>query len=247
MKAINSIPILGFGTWNIKGNEGQTAIEHALNIGYRHIDTADYYRNHDIVGAAIKNSRIAREEIYLVTKVFPPLGKQKTIDVTRRSLVELQTNYIDLMLIHWPDGNSLEGLVGLQQMKQEGLIKNIGVSNFGIGDLTEALESGIKFINNQIEIYPGESKKHVVEFCNQHNISVTAYSPLAQGAALNVPEVLALSKKHNATSAQVILSWLMAKDLIVIPKSVTPSRIEENFAAKDLKLDAKDIELLDQV
>jgi diketogulonate reductase-like aldo/keto reductase len=243
-----NIPILGYGTWDVRGSEGQQSIEHALKVGYRHIDTADWYKNHDIVGAAIKASGIPRAEIYLVTKIFPPLGKQKIMRDAKRFLKELDTEYIDLLLIHWPDNTPvMETLEGMQELKEEGIIRNIGVSNFDEQALDEAFSTGIEIINNQIEIYPGHSQKRLVEYCQQNDISVTAYSPLGQAKSLDEPVVKEIAETYGKSPAQVILNWLMAKDIIVIPKASSPEHIEENWESQGWEMEEDDMRKLDMI
>lgn len=236
-----NIPIIGFGTWDLRGKEGQEAIKFALKTGYRHIDTADYYGNHIEVGKAIKNSGIKREEIYLVTKIMPPnLGRDDVLSSVDRFLVEFNTDYIDLLLIHWPGSTPVkETLEAMADAQEKGLVKHLGVSNFEIHHLKEAFETGVTIINNQIDYHPTETPDELVEFCKENDLTVTAYSPLGEGRDLNIKRVQELAIKYDKTPAQVILKWLLQKGFIVIPRSANKDHIKENFEVVNWDLEEK--------
>jgi 2,5-diketo-D-gluconate reductase B len=244
------IPVLGFGTWQIIGEECVNAVKAALEVGYRHIDTADAYGNHTEVAQAIQESGIRREELFLTTKVFyPDLDKNTVLQKAAQFLHELQTEYIDLLLVHWPNKAIPveETLQAMHSLKEQGKIRAIGVSNFTIQHLEKALQAGIEITNNQVELHPSFNQQELRNYCKSKNITVTAYSPLAQGADLEIPFIKELAEKYKATPSQVILNWLISQDIITVPKSATPERIEENFKAIELKIDADDIERINQL
>lgn len=248
MKLLNEIPNLGFGTWNLTGTAGRKAMEYALEVGYRYIDTADWYRNHDIVGQSIKSSGVSRSDIFLVTKVYPPLDQERIKSAAYRFLEELRTDYIDLLLIHWPDGTPvIEPLTALQALKDEGIIRRIGVSNFDKSDINEALETGISFVNNQIKIHPGHVPTDLINHCRSNGISVTAYSPLGKSRSIRNEVVTKIAGKHDLGAAQVILSWLMSKDLIVIPKATSERHVSANWESQNVQLGEEDLKLLDNI
>jgi diketogulonate reductase-like aldo/keto reductase len=244
------IPILGFGTWELQGKQAVKSIKTAIEVGYRHIDTADYYQNHQEVGQAIKESKVKRGDIFLVTKLWPnELGEQDAKKATKRFLNELQTEYIDLLLIHWPSPlvPTEETLRAMEEMREEGIINAIGVSNYDKTDLKEALDTETKVTNNQIEYHPSKQPKQLTEFCKENNITVTAYSPLGRGKALNNPTIKKIANKYNKPSEQVIINWLIAQDIITIPKATSKEHIESNFKALDWQLDKEDIDIINKI
>lgn len=248
----NIVPALGFGTWKLTG---QTAIDStlkALEIGYRHIDTADKYENHKEVGQAIKDSGIARKDIFLTTKVwYSELEANKVRKSAERFLEELKTDYIDLLLIHWPNkGVPIEETLNeMNQLKAKGIIKNIGVSNFTVNHLKDCLKTGVEIVNNQVELHPTFAQVQLEEFCRENGILLTAYSPLGRGADLELPVLKEIASKHNKTVPQVILNWIVSRGIIAIPKGTSEEHIRENFEALDFNLseeETEDIEELDR-
>ncbi len=244
------IPILGFGTWNLKGSDGQSSIEEALEVGYRHIDTADSYGNHHEVGQALKNSGIKRDEIFLTSKIQRRgLDKKSVLESGKRFQDELGTPYIDLLLIHWPSpdvpvGETLEAMA---KLKEEKIVRTLGVSNFGVDHLKEVLKTGVEIVNNQIELHPTLHQKEIVEFCKKNNITVTAYSPLGRGFEVDNEDIHMLAKRYARTPAQVILRWIIQQDIIAIPKALNPQHIKENFKVFDFELTHEDMELINQL
>lgn len=242
-----SIPMIGFGTWRLKGQEGLEAVRSALEVGYRHIDTADRYGNHTEVGEAIRASKVARSDIFLTTKVWR--DRLRRVDVLAdvdRFLLELGTEYIDLLLIHWPNREVPveETLLAMEECRQAGKIKAIGVSNFTEKHLKEAQEASVAIVNNQIELHPSFSQPALRAFCGQAGISVTAYSPLRSGD-MDELSVRDLATKYERSPAQVILNWLISRDLIVIPQTTNPQRMKENLAAADFSMTEEDLAILD--
>ncbi|MET1967855.1 aldo/keto reductase [Enterococcus gallinarum] len=254
-----SIPELGFGTWQTpNGDVAVSAVKKALEVGYRHIDTAQGYKNEDSVGQAIKESDIPREEIFLTTKLW---NENHSYDLVlssfEESLKKLQTDYIDLFLIHWPNpvkfrdnwqSANAETWRAMEELYQAGKIKAIGVSNFLPHHFEELKKTATIFpMVNQIFLAPGELQKEVVSYCQEHNVLLEAYSPLGTGKIFDVPEMQELSDKYGKTIAQIAIRWSLQHDFLPLPKSVTPSRIEENLAVFDFELSDEDMQRIDQL
>lgn len=254
-----SIPELGFGTWQTpNGDVAVSAVKKALEVGYRHIDTAQGYKNEDSVGQAIKESGIPREEIFLTTKLW---NENHSYDLVlssfEESLKTLQTDYIDLFLIHWPNpvkfrdnwqSANAETWRAMEELYQAGKIKAIGVSNFLPHHFEELKKTATIFpMVNQIFLAPGELQKEVVSYCQEHNVLLEAYSPLGTGKIFDVPEMQELSDKYGKTIAQIAIRWSLQHDFLPLPKSVTPSRIEENLAVFDFELSDEDMQRIDQL
>ena len=254
-----SIPELGFGTWQTpNGDVAVSAVKKALEVGYRHIDTAQGYKNEDSVGQAIKESGIPREEILLTTKLW---NENHSYDLVlssfEESLKKLQTDYIDLFLIHWPNpvkfrdnwqSANAETWRAMEELYQAGKIKAIGVSNFLPHHFEELKKTATIFpMVNQIFLAPGELQKEVVSYCQEHNVLLEAYSPLGTGKIFDVPEMQELSDKYGKTIAQIAIRWSLQHDFLPLPKSVTPSRIEENLAVFDFELSDEDMQRIDQL
>ena len=254
-----SIPELGFGTWQTpNGDVAVSAVKKALEVGYRHIDTAQGYKNEDSVGQAIKESGIPREEIFLTTKLW---NENHSYDLVlssfEESLKKLQTDYIDLFLIHWPNpvkfrdnwqSANAETWRAMEELYQAGKIKAIGVSNFLPHHFEELKKTATIFpMVNQIFLAPGELQKEVVSYCQEHNVLLEAYSPLGTGKIFDVPEMQELSDKYGKTIAQIAIRWSLQHDFLPLPKSVTPSRIEENLAVFDFEVSDEDMQRIDQL
>ena len=254
-----SIPELGFGTWQTpNGDVAVSAVKKALEVGYRHIDTAQGYKNEDSVGQAIKESGIPREEIFLTTKLW---NENHSYDLVlssfEESLKKLQTDYIDLFLIHWPNpvkfrdnwqSANAETWRAMEELYQAGKIKAIGVSNFLPHHFEELKKTATIFpMVNQIFLAPGELQKEVVSYCQEHNVLLEAYSPLGTGKIFDVPEMQELSDKYGKTIAQIAIRWSLQHGFLLLPKSVTPSRIEENLAVFDFELSDEDMQRIDQL
>ena len=228
------IPVLGFGTWQLSGPECRRAIGMALDTGYRHIDTAQIYGNESDIGEALSASGIARSDIFLTTKVWTENLKdgifQKSVD---ESLKKLKTDYVDLLLIHWPvtDIPFAEQLSALMQMQTEGKARLIGVSNFTVAQMKEVVETiGAPIVNNQVEYHPFLSQKPILDYTRRHGMFVTAYSPLARGKINDSPVLKAIAQKHEKTVAQITLRWLLQHgDVAAIPKAASESHIKGNF------------------
>jgi len=245
-----SMPALGFGTYELTGQTCVQAVTKALGVGYRHIDTALMYGNHREIGQAIKNSGIQREELFITSKVWrDSLQRQNVINACNLALKELACEYLDMYLIHWPNNEvPIEETLGaMQELKEQGLTKAIGISNFGINHLKDALATGIQLSNNQVEFHPSLYQKELREFCSQNNIVLTAYSPLGRGEDLNLKIIQNLAKKYSKSSAQVVLNWILIKGVSVIPKASNPEYIQDNFNALKWDLAPEDVALVDQL
>lgn len=240
---------LGLGTWQNKGENCRKSVIHALNIGYKHIDTAQAYENEEYVGAGIEDSSVDRDEIFLASKVWiSNLKPEDVISSTEESLEKLGTDYVDLMYVHWPSGeySGKETLEALQSLKERGLIKNIGISNFEVPQIEEALNH-VDVYANQIEMHPLLPQEEIREFCEENGVEVVAYSPLARGEVFNIREIQEVAKKHGVSEAQVSLAWIMEKGVTPIPKASTEDHIEDNFKARELELDEEDVEKIDSI
>lgn len=240
-----SLPALGLGTWQLTGETCRQAVKLALKMGYRHIDTAERYGNHLEIAQGIKDSGIARPDFYLTSKIWMDHFTADQVRPTfEQALRELETEYLDLYLMHYPDRSIpyAETLKELQKLKAEGLIKAIGVSNFTIRHLEEALSVGVEIVTNQVEFHPTLTQPDLKKFCDNHGIVLTAYSPLAQGQDLRLPTIQEIAAAHQSTPAQVILAWLRQRDIIAIPKASDEKHLADNFASQKLILEDEEIE-----
>ena len=239
------IPVLGLGVWQVEdGAETEQAVSAALETGYRLIDTAQAYGNEASVGRAIRSSGIPREEIFLTTKFYPG-GKDARVEA-EKSLERLGTDYLDLYLIHWPQGGPTWAWPGMEAAVDGGLTKGIGISNFSTAELQELSKvAQIQPVANQIQFSPFEYRRALVEACEDANVVPQAYSPLGTGRHLDDPAVAQIAAAVERTPAQVLIRWAIQKGLSVIPKSTHKNRIEENFAVFDFELDDAAVATLD--
>lgn len=247
-----SIPQLGFGTWQIPSDDAIEAVLTALEIGYRHIDTAQMYGNEQGVGTAIQRSGLAREEVYLTTKLnngfHAPDDARRSFD---KSLRKLGTDYVDLFLIHWPlptryDGDFVSTWQVLEEFKADGRARSIGVSNFQVPHLERlAAETEVVPAVNQIEHHPYFGNDAVIEYGRAHGIVTEAWSPLAQGKIPHEPVAIEIGERLGKTASQVVLRWHLQQGHVIFPKSTTPTRIAENYGLFDVELTAEDLARLD--
>lgn len=239
------MPKLGLGTWRMSGAECERAVQAALALGYRHLDTAQMYGNEDAVGAGLAGSGVARADIHLTTKVWPdniaPAAMRRSME---DSLRHLRTEYVDLYLIHWPypDMDLPAALETLVKLKEEGKARAIGVSNFTVALLRRAVEEvGAPIACNQIEYHVLLDQAKVLDYARSKGIAVTAYCPLAQGRLAEHAALDAIAAKHGCTTAQVALAWLLEQDLVAaIPKAGRRESQMANLAALEIRLDDAD-------
>lgn len=242
-----SIPQMGFGTWGL-GNKGTQAILHALNTGYRHLDSADMYNSHGNIAEAIPQSGLKREELFIVTKLhISSLSAQRVGPAVDRFLQELETDYIDLLLIHWPGNTPISETLGaMDEARKAGKVRTLGVSNFEIDLMRECFDTGVSVVNNQIEYNLRNQPDDLVEFCLEHKVSVTSYTSLERGNSPQEKVVAELAQKYSASREEVLLNWIMNKGMIVIPRSSNPKHIESNFHSLAWELDDADGARLDE-
>ena len=242
----NQIPSIGFGVFLIPNSEVVAAVSTALDCGYRHLDTASIYKNEAGVGEAVRASHIPRADIFITTKIWnDDQGAGKTKAAFFASLDRLGLDYLDLVLIHWPvpgRGLYVDTWRDLIDLRDNGKIKSIGVSNFNSEHLDAIIQAtGVIPVVNQIECHPWLQQTSLRTFHGNLGIVTQSWSPLGRGKLLNEPILQAIATKHNSTEAQVIIAWHLKVGNVVIPKSITPSRIQENYQASKIILDSDDI------
>ncbi|XDD51019.1 aldo/keto reductase [Leptospira sp. WS92.C1] len=239
------MPIFGLGVWKTKsGKECTEAVLAALEAGYRHIDTAKIYANEEDVGKAIRESGIARKEIFITTKLWnADQGKDKTRKALESSLEKLGIDQVDLYLIHFPvTSKRLESWKELEKAYHDKLCRAIGVSNFMIPHLNELLkESAITPAVNQVEFHPFLNQVDLLNTCKKHKIQLEAYSPLAHGQKIDDPQIKEIAKKYYKTPAQILIRWAIEQNIVVIPKSTKKERIIENSKVFDFKISDQDM------
>jgi len=244
-----TIPIFGLGVWRTSpGSETLKAVLHALSVGYRHIDTAHFYKNESDVGEAIRQSGLIRTEIFVATKLWnDDHGYDRAIKALTKSLTDLRLDRIDLYLIHYPVSKlRRESWQALETLYEEGKCRAIGVSNYTIRHLEELLGyAKIKPVVNQVEFHPWLYQKELLDFCRKHGIAVEAYSPLTKGQKMNDPKLAVIAKKNGRSPAQILIRWGLQHGLIEIPKSAKPTRIDENANVFDFELSNDDMHELD--
>ncbi|WP_328326546.1 aldo/keto reductase [Kribbella sp. NBC_00382] len=239
------IPALGLGVWQVpEGPVTEAAVTAALETGYRLIDTAQAYGNESSVGRALRSSGVPREEIFLTTKFLP--SHRDPLAEMEKSLERLDTDYVDLYLVHWPQGGPTAAWSGMEAAHAAGLAKAIGVSNFSATELAEVIKaSEVAPMANQFQYSPFLDRRALVDACLASNVVPQGYSPLGTGEHLDDPVVAKLAAATGRTPAQVLIRWSLQRGVSVIPKSSTPSRIQENFAALDFELDEDAMAALD--
>lgn len=253
------IPVLGLGTGQAPDSEATIkAVKTAIEIGYRHIDTAQVYENETSIGGAIQQSGVSRKELFVTTKIW---NNQHTYDKAlasfEESLEKLATDYVNLLLVHWPNPPEFrdhwqqankETWRGLEALYRAGKARAIGVSNFRQHHLEALLQTAeIKPMVNQMFLAPGELQPAEVAYCQEQQILLEAYSPLGTGRIFQVPEIMALADKYHKTVAQVVLRWSLQHGFLPLPKSITPSRIKENTEVFDFQLSAEDMQIIDSL
>ncbi|MDD2342352.1 MAG: aldo/keto reductase [Tolumonas sp.] len=241
----NKIPQIGLGVWQATPEQTAMAVREALQVGYRHIDTASIYRNESGVGVGFRESGLPRQEVFITTKIWnDDQGDTATKDALSKSLERMKLDYIDLLLIHWPvphHGLFIETWQTMIDLQKTGLIRSIGVSNFTESNLKQIIdETGVTPVLNQIELHPYLQQPAMRQVHSGLGIKTEAWSPLAQNQAISDTVIAQIARKHNKTPAQIIIRWHLENKTIVIPKSVTPSRIKENIDVFNFQLDIED-------
>ncbi|GJG98615.1 2,5-didehydrogluconate reductase DkgB [Cupriavidus pauculus] len=243
-----SIPSFGVGTFRLTGQAAVDSVRHALDVGYRAVDTAQIYNNEADVGVALEASGVKRDELFVTTKIWTAnYAADKLVPSLRESLANLRTDYVDLTLIHWPapdNGVSLPEFMGaLAEAKSRGLTRQIGVSNFNIALTQQAIDvvGQGEIATNQIELSPYLQSRKLTAFLKEQGIAVTSYMTLAYGKVLKDPVLARIADKHQATVAQVALAWALQLGYAVIPSSTRRENLASNLLARDLKLDADDM------
>ncbi|WP_071120352.1 aldo/keto reductase [Romboutsia timonensis] len=244
------IPSIGFGTYK-SGDDEETAkiIKNALNLGYKMIDTASFYNNEVGIGNGIKESGIDRKDIFIVTKLWnDDHGYDNTIEAFNKSLNNLQVDYIDLYLIHWPNKLNAETWRAFEHLYETGKVKAIGVCNFKVEHLEELKKTAkIMPMVNQVEIHPFSTKNNIINYCKDNNIKVVAWSPISRGRVLSNDLMIDLSQKYKKSIVQIVLRWHMQKGVIPIPKSSNENRIKENIDIFDFEISSEDMKAIDSL
>lgn len=246
------IPRMGLGTFKVEEGESvYQTVRHALSVGYRHIDTAQMYGNEEGVGRALRDSGIDRHELFITTKQRHHMPPDDAMTAFNDSLAHLKTTYVDLYLIHWPNHDkeiNQDTWRFFESLYEHGKVRAIGVCNFQKHHILDLYETArIRPMVNQVELHPGLPQLALKHFLDEQGIAIISYGPFMKGEIFkdHYRETLnRLAVKYHCTIAQVVIAWGLERDIIMIPKSVTPSRIIENFAAKDLLLDPEDIKII---
>lgn len=243
----NSIPLLGLGVWQVPdGPECVGAVRAALELGYRHIDTAQAYGNEQSVGQGLRESGLAREDMFVTTKFYP--ARRDPVAEIEHSLQRLGLEYVDLYIIHWPQGGPTWAWPGMERAREEGYARSIGVSNFDTAELKQlGAAASSPPVVNQVQFGPYAYRSALLDACRQQNIALEAYSTLGTGRHLTSDTATRIAQRQGRTPAQVLLRWCVQRDIPVIPKSTHRERIAENAQLFDFTLSDDDMAELDQL
>jgi diketogulonate reductase-like aldo/keto reductase len=243
----NEIPLLGLGVWQVPdGRACEDAVRWALEVGYRHIDTAQAYGNEASVGRALRDSGVPREDVFLTTKFHP--SRSDAEEEAKRSLERLGVDRIDLYIVHWPRGGPTRAWDGMQRAHERGHARSIGVSNFSVAELDELIAvADVAPVINQVQFSPFEYRRGLLEACEERDVTIEAYSPLGTGRHLGDDRVRRIADRLGRTPAQVLIRWCLERDLVVLPKSTHRERIEENGRVFDFALSDEDMATLDSL
>jgi diketogulonate reductase-like aldo/keto reductase len=244
----NEMPLLGLGVWQVReGDETYNSVRWALELGYRHIDTAQAYGNEESVGRALSDSSVDRDDVFITTKFFPRTRSGDPAAEAEKSCRRLGVDQVDLYLIHWPEGGPTWAWPGMQQSVEQGFAKSIGISNFDVGEMDALLaEADIRPAVNQVQFGPVKFRRALLEACEEREIVLESYSPL-NSSDLGDKRIQEIAERHGRTPAQVLLRWVVQRDIPVIPKSVRRERIEENGQIFDFELSDEEMAALDSL
>jgi diketogulonate reductase-like aldo/keto reductase len=244
----SEMPLLGLGVWQVEhGDETENSVRWALEVGYRHIDTAQAYGNEESVGRALRDSGVPREEVFITTKFFPRSRSGDAAVAIEKSLDRLGVDQVDLYLVHWPENGPTWAWPGMQKALENGHTKAIGISNFDIPEMDELLaEADVKPVVNQVQFGPWKYRRELLDACEERDIALESYSPL-NTSDLGDERVLDVAERNGRTPAQVLLRWVVQRGVPVIPKSVRRERIEENAQLFDFELSEDDMRALDSL
>jgi diketogulonate reductase-like aldo/keto reductase len=241
----NELPLLGLGVWQVRpGPETENAVRWALEVGYRHIDTAQAYGNEDSVGRALRDSGVPREKVFIATKFYP--GSKDPEAEAEQSLRRLGVEQVNLYLVHWPQGGPTWAWPGMECAHERGFARSIGVSNFDVAELDAVLaQASVPPVVNQVQFSPFKYRHGLLDACEQRDIVLEAYSPLTTGRNLGDARLVQIAERNGRTPAQVLLRWAVQRGIPVIPKSTKRERIEENAQIFDFTLSDGDMQALD--
>jgi diketogulonate reductase-like aldo/keto reductase len=241
----NEIPVLGLGVWQVPdGPETENAVRWALELGYRHVDTAQAYGNEESVGRALRDSGVARDQVFITTKFNP--AREDPEAEAQGSLERLGVEQVDLYIIHWPQGGPTWAWPGMERARERGYARSIGVSNFSVSDLEEVMSvAETRPVVNQVMFSPFEYRRKLLATSEEGKVTVEAYSPLGTGRHLSDRRVHEIAERVGRTPAQVLLRWCLQRDLVVITKSTHRERLEENGQIFDFNLSDKEMAALD--
>jgi 2,5-diketo-D-gluconate reductase B len=239
------IPLLGLGTWELKGRACARIVEQALRLGYRHVDTAQMYDNERDVGEGVRASGLKRDDVFITTKIWPShFTPRDFARAAKERLVQLRMSEVDLLLLHWPNPRVplAETIGALCQAKKDGIARHIGVSNFTVALIEEAAAHATEpLVCNQIEVHPFLDQSTVITAARRHGMAIVAYSPIARGRVKSDPVLARVGRAHGKTPAQVCLRWLVQQDIAVIPRTSRIERLSENLAIFDFDLSPADM------
>ena len=245
------VPAIGLGTYKLTGDEAVTILLDAFRIGYRLIDTAQLYHNEEEVGTAIKQSGLPREEIKLITKVWPTnFSKDRFIPSVKESLKKLKTDHVDLLLIHWPHPQLevKQYIHLLAQAQHDGMTKDIGVSNYNVAQLKEVQQESVNIVVNEIEYHPWINQSKLTDYMQQLRLPVIAYTPLGRGMMIKDKTIASIANAHHRPPAQIVLRWMMQKEnFIAIPKASSPGHLKENIDVFDFNLSEQEMKQIDSL
>jgi diketogulonate reductase-like aldo/keto reductase len=241
----HQMPVLGLGVWQVPaGADCVNAVRWALDLGYRHIDTAQTYGNEESVGRALREAGVPRDEVFITTKFDP--GRTDPVAGAEQSLRRLGVDQVDLYLVHWPQGGPVWAWPGMERCVERGLARSVGVSNFGASHLAAVMTAGtIPPVVNQVRFSPVDYRRALLDACRRRGVQVESYSSLGTGRHLNDATVRRVAERAGRTPAQVLLRWCLQRDVLVIPKSVHRERIAENARIFDFELSSSDLADLD--